>query len=281
MNMKIKPLSNSKVEEYLSVKDLTKSGSINSIRLLYLEIKKVIGELHANSEVRVYGKDPIVTSTDNYDNLLVPKDNLSRSSTYTHYVNKKEMLRTHTSAHIPAIMRELSEDTSWDDIVIMLPGLVYRRDVTDRLHLGVCHQLDIWRIARNKEVLRGELLDVIHSIRKVTAPGWDERIVDMRHPYTKQGVEVNVVKGDRDIEILEAGLINERGLEINGLDSKNYTGWAMGMGLDRLVMTRKDVPDIRYIRSDNPKIHKQMHDLSPYKEVSLQPSITRDMSYCV
>lgn len=53
------------------------------------------------------------------------------------------------------------------------------------------------------------------------------------------------------------------------------------MGLDRLVMTLKDIPDVRYIRSNNPKISDQMNDLEPYKEVSNQPAITRDMSYSV
>ena len=56
-------------------------------------------------------------------------------------------------------------------------------------------------------------------------------------------------------------------------------GWALGMGLDRIVMTLKDIPDIRYLRSTNPKIAQQIQDLAKYQEVSNQPAIQRDMSY--
>jgi phenylalanyl-tRNA synthetase alpha chain len=94
-------------------------------------------------------------------------------------------------------------------------------------------------------------------------------------------MEVNAVKDGRDIEILECGLTSDELLRKSGLDPKKYSGWALGIGLDRLVMTLKAIPDIRYLRSTNPDIAKQMTDLSPYKEVSHQPSIKRDMSYSV
>jgi len=59
------------------------------------------------------------------------------------------------------------------------------------------------------------------------------------------------------------------------------SGWALGMGLDRLVMTLKDIPDIRYLRSSNPKIAQQMKGLEKYNEVSNQPAVQRDVSYSV
>jgi phenylalanyl-tRNA synthetase alpha chain len=89
------------------------------------------------------------------------------------------------------------------------------------------------------------------------------------------------VKDGRDIEILECGLTSDQLLQNSGLDHEKYSGWALGMGLDRLVMTLKAIPDIRYLRSSNPDIAKQMVDLSPYSEVSHQPSIKRDMSYSI
>jgi phenylalanyl-tRNA synthetase alpha chain len=80
---------------------------------------------------------------------------------------------------------------------------------------------------------------------------------------------------------LECGLINDQILANAGLDPEEYSGWALGMGLDRLVMTLKDIPDVRYLRSTNPKIAAQMKDLDKYHEVSNQPAIQRDMSYSV
>jgi phenylalanyl-tRNA synthetase alpha chain len=65
------------------------------------------------------------------------------------------------------------------------------------------------------------------------------------------------------------------------MDPEKVSGLAAGPGLDRLVMTLKDLPDIRLLRSDNPRIKEQMYDLKKYRPVSLQPAIKRDMSYSV
>jgi phenylalanyl-tRNA synthetase alpha chain len=142
----------------------------------------------------------------------------------------------------------------------------------------------MWRVVKNadrKVIVKDDLLSVVTGVAKTAAPGWTLRIEDSPHPYTNQGIEVNAVSGDRDIEILECGLIKEQILINAGLDPSVYSGWALGMGLDRLVMTLKNIPDIRYLRSNNPKISVQMMHTEPYVEVSDQPAIKRDMSYSV
>ncbi len=281
--MYIKPLTKTQLANYENIKDLTQDKN-HAVGLLCQKITDYIRQSHPKAVVRLYIKYPIVTVADNYDNLLISKDNISRSSTYTHYVDKTHILRTHTSAHLPGILRELAKQADWNDVVIMLPGLAYRRDVTDKKHVGQVHMLEMWRIvknSKNKPIVKNDLLDVVKGLAKTAAPGWKLRIVDSPHPYTKQGIEVNAVLGARDIEILECGLINDQILFNAGLEPQQYSGWALGMGLDRLVMTIKDIPDIRYLRSTNPKIAAQMKYLQKYKEVSSQPAITRDMSYSV
>ena len=285
MKMYIKTLTDDELEYYKSIADLTQSKDPHAIKLIYEKISDYMHKVHESSDVRVYRKDPIVTVKDNYDNLLIASDNISRSSTYTHYVDKDHILRTHTTAQIPGILRDLAVGkNNWNDIVILLPGLAYRRDVTDKKHVGQVHMLEMWRIVRNKKIKpirKNDLLKVVNEIAKITTPGWNLRIIDSPHPYTKQGIEVNVIKDDKDIEILECGLINDHILKNAGLDPSEYSGWALGMGLDRLVMTLKEIPDIRYLRSNNPKIAIQIKNLNKYKEVSNQPSIKRDMSYSV
>lgn len=285
MKMYIKPLTKEKLYYYLAIPDLTQNQQPHAIGLLYEKIADYMRNIHTQSDVRVYRRDPIVTAEDNYDNLLITPDNISRSSTYTHYVDQTHILRTHTTAQIPGILRELAATKNrWNDVVILLPGLVYRRDVTDKKHVGQVHMLEMWRIKKtdeNRPIMKDNLLDVVKGVANTAAPDWKLRIIDSPHPYTKQGIEVNVVQNDKDIEILECGLINNQILANAGLDPKEYSGWALGMGLDRLVMTLKGVPDIRYLRSTNPKIAKQMRDLSRYREVSNQPAIRRDMSYSV
>ncbi len=284
MKMYIKPLAKEALESYLAIEDLTYEKENHAIKLLCQKIETYMRSLHPASKVTVHRKNPIVTVADNYDNLLIAADNINRSSTYTHYVDKTHILRTHTTAQIPGILRDLAKQDDWKDIVILLPGLAYRRDVTDKKHVGEVHMLEMWRITKNidsKSIVKDDLIAVVKGVAATAAPGWTLRIIDSPHPYTKQGIEVNAVLGDRDIEILECGLINHQILANAGLDPKTHSGWALGMGLDRLVMTIKNIPDIRYLRSTNPKIAEQMKDLEKYHEVSNQPSIQRDMSYSV
>jgi len=285
MKMYIEPLKKDVLDRYLGVQDLTRAAEPHAVKLLYQKIEDYMRMAHPNSEVIVYRQKPVVAIEDNYDKLLIAKDNISRSSTYTHYVDKSHILRTHTSAHMPQILEDLAKRDDWDDVVVLLPGLAYRRDVTDKTHLGVLHQLDMWRVIKNSPqkpaIVKDDLLAVVKGVADVAAPGWKLRIVDNPHPYTKEGIEVNAVKDGRDIEILECGLTSDRLLQNSGLDPEKYSGWALGMGLDRLVMTLKAIPDIRYLRSTNPDIAKQMIDLSPYNEVSHQPSVKRDISYSI
>lgn len=283
MKMYIKPISKKELDKYLAIEDLT-NNSNHAIGQLSDKIIGHMKQTHSNSDVRVYRRDPIVTIANNYDNLLIDTGNISRSSTYTHYVDKKHVLRTHTSAEIPVILGELAKGDDWDDAVILLPGLAYRRDVTDKKHVGQVHMLEMWRLVKNskvKEIKKADLINVVEGVASIAAPDWTLRIIDSPHPYTLQGIEVNACRDDRDIEILECGLINPKVLRNAGLDPNEYSGWALGMGLDRLVMTLKDIPDVRYLRSNNPRIATQMTNLDTYSEVSLQPAIKRDMSYSV
>ncbi len=284
MKTYIKPVTKKALKEYLAISDLTESVSPHALKLVCDQIISYIQKTHSQSDVQVHRKGPVVTVTDNYDNLLIPSDNISRSSTYTHYVDKTRILRTHTSAHVPGILRELAARDDWQDVVILLPGLAYRRDVSDKKHVSQVHMLDMWRVVKNsarRRITKNDLLAVLKGIGETTAPGWKLRIENSPHPYTDGGLEINAVKGDRDIEIGECGLIKKEILQRAGLDPTKYSGWAAGMGLDRLVMTLKDIPDVRYLRSNNPKIAAQMTHLAPYTEVSNQPAIKRDMSYSI
>lgn len=284
MKMYIKPISKEALNNYLAIPDLTESSKPHAIRMVYEKIENYMRSTHPQSDVQVHRKSPIVTVEDNYDNLLIVKDSISRSSTYTHYVDETHILRTHTSAHLPGILRELSIRDDWADVTILLPGLAYRRDVSDKKHVSEVHMLEMWRVVKNsarKPIIKDDLLTVVKGVAATAAPGWKLRIENSPHPYTNQGIEVNAVNGDRDIEILECGLIKDAILANAGLDPKTHSGWALGMGLDRLVMTLKDIPDIRYLRSNNPRIAEQMTNLEPYVEVSNQPAIKRDMSYSV
>jgi phenylalanyl-tRNA synthetase alpha chain len=101
------------------------------------------------------------------------------------------------------------------------------------------------------------------------------------HPYTVNGLEVEGKRGERWVEIFECGEIHPWLLNESGLPSQEWSGLAMGVGLDRLVMLAKGMDDIRLLRSGDPRIAQQMLNLDPYRPISQQPAISRDQSIAV
>jgi phenylalanyl-tRNA synthetase alpha chain len=100
------------------------------------------------------------------------------------------------------------------------------------------------------------------------------------HPYTIHGRQIDVLLDDQWIEIGECGVAAPHVLQRAGLDD-SWTGLAMGPGLDRLLMLRKGIRDIRLLRSTDPRVADQMLDLAPYKSVSSMPPVRRDLSVVV
>ena len=100
------------------------------------------------------------------------------------------------------------------------------------------------------------------------------------HPYTIHGRQIDVLLDDQWIEIGECGVAAPHVLRRAGLDD-SWTGLAMGPGLDRLLMLRKGIRDIRLLRSTDPRVADQMLDLAPYKPVSSMPPVRRDLSVVV
>jgi phenylalanyl-tRNA synthetase alpha chain len=228
-------------------------------------------ELPAN----VVRRPPVVLVTDNYDRLFYEPDAIARSARYSHYVDETHMLRTHTTAGIPALLAETDGER-----LIVCPGLVYRRDVVDRLHVGEPHQTDFW-IVRRSRLRRADLLKMIAVVVETILPGHAYRCNETIHPYTMNGLEVEVRVGERWVEVLECGEIHPWLLHESNLPSQQWSGLAMGIGLDRLVMLIKQIDDIRLLRSSDPRIARQMLTLDPYETVSNQPATHRDMSVCV
>jgi phenylalanyl-tRNA synthetase alpha chain len=220
---------------------------------------------------------PLVPVTANYDDLGYPSDGASRDARYTRYVTPDLLLRSQTSAMIPQALRMIAP-ARYDDVLIACPGLTYRRDSIDRLHVGEPHQLDLWRIVR-RPLTRDDLVAMIERVAAAMLPGVPLQLEPAVHPYTLDGLEVHGNVQGRWVEILECGRAHPDILAAAGL--ADCTGLAMGIGLDRMLMLRKGVEDIRALRSADPRIQAQMLDLEAYRPVSSQPPIYRDLSIAV
>ena len=121
----------------------------------------------------------------------------------------------------------------YDDVLIVCPGLTYRRDAIDRLHVGEPHQLDLWRVSR-RPLDRGALEEMIAIVGDALLPSTPLRSDPAQHPYTLEGLEVHSSVKGRWVEILECGLAHPRVLGTAGSNARG--GLAMGIGLDRVLM---------------------------------------------
>jgi phenylalanyl-tRNA synthetase alpha chain len=230
------------------------------------------------SEVRWIRRSPIVSTGDNYDRLRIPRESISRDRRYTRYLSRDVLLRTHSTAHIPEALATLAEDSA-DDVLLVSVGMVYRRDSIDRLHTGTPHQVDLWRVRRGNPLTDTDLDVMTRVVVEQATPGRLNRHLPAEHPYTIGGRQVDVRDGDDWVEICECGLAHPDLLAAAELE--NHSALAMGLGLDRLVMLRKGIPDIRLLRSEDDRVVDQMVDLRPYTPVSNHPPIRRDISIAV
>lgn len=267
-------LSPEAVARALALRDLTdpREGP-HAIRLV---LDDIVGALRRawRCEVVVSRGPRIVDVADNYDTLGYDTAAVTRDARYTRYVTDTTMLRSHTSALVPSALRVLDGAG-----VVACPGIVYRRDAIDRLHTGTPHQLDVWRVAYEERLTVGDLKEMIELVVRAALPGADWRVEPRAHPYTTDGLQIDVLNGDEWVEIGECGLAAAHVLAAGG--HPDATGLAMGLGLDRILMLRKGIADIRLLRAVDPRVVSQMRDLSLYRPVSNLPAIARDVSITV
>lgn len=264
----------------LGVRDLTDPAQgPHALQLLVDEIVAAVTTRLA-VPARSERSAPVVSIEDNYDRLGYSPAAIARDERYTRYVSPTTMLRSHTSAGIPPLLRALAADPAPPEAVLLaLPGMCHRRDSIDRLHTGTPHQLDLWVLRRGGRRLdHDDLHALVSAVVDAAVPGAHWRWTATEHPYTDGGREVDIIGGDQPVEIAECGLAAADVLRMAGLDPREWTGLALGMGLDRALMLRKAIPDIRLLRSNDQPVATQMVELAPYHVVSSLPPAMRDVS---
>jgi len=272
-------LSAEAVRRALSLRDLTDpAAGPHAMQRLIEDVLTALREAW-RCDVRLHRQSPIVSVADNYDRLRYPPEGAARDARYTRYVCDTALLRTQTSAMIPPLLRQLATASpSPEDVLLACPGLVYRRDCIDRLHTGEPHQMDLWRIRWGAPLGLDDLRHMVETVVRALLPGHELRTTPARHPYTTDGLQLDVRHGSEWVEIGECGLAHPALLADSGLDIARTTGLAMGLGMDRILMLRKGLDDIRLLRAEDPRIASQLLDLEPYREVSSLPAVRRDLS---
>ncbi|MGX6961464.1 phenylalanine--tRNA ligase subunit alpha [Vagococcus xieshaowenii] len=190
----------------------------------------------------------------NFERMNLPQNHPARDMQDSFYITEELLLRTHTS---PVQARTMEvHDFSKGPLRMISPGKVFRRDSDDATHSHQFHQIE--GLVIDKNVTMGDLKGTLEvMMKKMFGEEREIRLRPSYFPFTEPSVEVdvscfkcggkgcNVCKKTGWIEILGAGMVHPRVLEMSGIDSKQYSGFAFGLGPDRVAMLRHGVTDIR------------------------------------
>ena len=189
----------------------------------------------------------------NFEALNIPKDHPARDTQDTFYINDNVVLRSQTSSVQVRVMEKQKPP-----IRVIAPGRVYRSDAVDATHSPVFHQIE--GLVVDKGITMGDLKGTLETFMK-TLYGNDAVLRFRPHhvPFTEPSAEVDVscfvcggkgcrvCKGEGFIELLGAGMVHPKVLERCGIDTSIYSGFAFGLGLERIVMRRMNIDDMRLL----------------------------------
>ena len=189
----------------------------------------------------------------NFELLNIPRNHPARDAQDTFYVDDNIVLRTHTSPQQARTM--LSKQPP---IRMICPGRVYRADEVDATHSPVFHQLE--GLVIDEDVTMADLKGTLDAFAaKLYGAGITTRFRPSFFPFTEPSAEVDltcsnchgkgcrVCKGTGWVEVLGCGMVNPKVLEMCGVDSRRYSGFAFGIGLERIAMKRYGIPDMRLL----------------------------------
>lgn len=225
-------------------------------------VENEISELLISMGFEVCFGPEIETDYYNFKALNIPEDHPARDMQDTFYITDSILLRTQTSAMQARVM-----ENKKPPIKLICPGKVFRSD-NDASHSPVFHQIEGLVVDENITLrdLKGTLEYLAsHLFGKET----QVRFRPSYFPFTEPSVEVDLTcsncggkgcslcKGTGWIEVLGAGMVHPAVLENCGIDSKKYTGYAFGMGVERIAMIKYGIPDIRLFYENDVRFLKQ------------------------
>ena len=199
----------------------------------------------------------------NFEALNIPKDHPARDTQDTFYINENLVLRSQTS---PVQVRTMENQKP--PIRIIAPGRVYRSDAVDATHSPVFHQVE--GLVVDKGITMADLKGTLEIfVKKLYGEETRLRFRPHHFPFTEPSAEVDiscfncggegcrVCKGEGWIEILGCGMVHPRVLQNCGIDPEEYSGFAFGIGLERVTMFRYDVDDMRMFFENDVRFLKQ------------------------
>lgn len=198
-----------------------------------------------------------------FEALNMPKDHPARDTQDTFYITDSILLRTQTSS-----VQIRTMENKKPPIRIISPGRVYRSDTVDATHSPLFHQLE--GLVIDKGVTMADLAGTLEAfVRALYGKGMKIRFRPHHFPYTEPSAEVDMscfacgqkgcpmCKGEGWIEILGCGMVHEAVLRECGIDPTVYSGFAFGIGIERVAMMKYDIDDMRLLYENDTRFLKQ------------------------
>lgn len=271
-----------RLKRWLRLPDLTRTPG----HLLFEIVQRILKIPRYKNFIQI--EAPEIERVDvSFDLFEYPVNHPARSTSDTYYLDKEHILRTHTTTmwyYLLTNERIKQETEKGRSFGAISYGKTYRKDEIDRNHSNVFHQIDGVYFCLKKEKLidSGELKNVLIEIAQALyGSDVEYGFKKDKFPFTEPSLEMKIKRDGRWVEVLGSGVVNPKVLENLGVDSSRYNGWAFGFGLERLAMVSMNLPDIRLLRSNDPRVQKQLVLNNVYKAVSKYPAVMRDISFIV
>ncbi|CAM2993162.1 phenylalanine--tRNA ligase subunit alpha [Paenibacillus sediminis] len=231
-------------------------------------LNKVIGEIEEiflGMGYRVAEGPEVEMDYYNFEALNLPKNHPARDMQDSFYITEELLMRTHTS---PVQVRTMEAMKGEVPVKVICPGKVYRRDDDDATHSFQFNQIEGLVIGKNIRMsdLKGTLQQFV---QEMFGPKTQIRLRPSFFPFTEPSAEVDVTcvqcggdgcrmcKHTGWLEILGCGMVQPKVLEMGGYDPQEYSGFAFGMGVERIAILKYGIDDIRHFYSNDMRFLKQ------------------------
>ena len=234
-------------------------GSYHPITLVQRELE----EIFASMGFTIEDYKEIVTDYECFEAVNIPKDHPARDMQDTYYLSNGQLLKTHTSAAQNAILRKYGAP-----LRAIFPGRCFRNEATDACHENTFFQMEGIMVDKNISIA-----NLIYFMKTMLSQVF-QRDINVRlrpgfFPFVEPGFEMDIsclicggegcpsCKNSGWLELCPCGMIHPNVLKAGGIDPEEYTGFAFGLGLTRLVMMKYGVKDIRDLNSGSLKALSQ------------------------
>ncbi|MDP9727243.1 phenylalanyl-tRNA synthetase alpha chain [Alicyclobacillus tengchongensis] len=240
-------------------------GHLHPITRILMEIEDIFVKMG----FAVVEGPEVETDAYNFEMLNVPKDHPARDMQDTFYLSEELLLRTHTSPMQVRVMEQMRPNIP---VKVIVPGRVYRRDEDDATHSHAFHQVE--GLVVDKNIRMSDLKGTLEEFAKALfGPEQAVRLRPSFFPFTEPSAEVDVrcihckgqgcrvCKQTGWIEILGAGMVHPNVLAAAGYSPDAYSGFAFGMGPERIAMLKYGISDIRLLYQNDLRFLRQFSQL--------------------